>query len=684
MSLRSRHLAGLDGVRALAVVSVIVYHLGFGWARGGFLGVDLFFVLSGFLITSLLLEERIETGRLALVEFWRRRARRLLPALFVMLIVVMAVPLLASRLGHQSAVASIDVTQLRGFGFASFFYYANWFAISSGHSYFAALASPSPLAHTWSLAIEEQFYVLWPLLTVGLIAGGVTQHRRRGLWISTTIAVISTVLMAVLYDPASSSSANFVYNATFTRLFDLATGAALAWWVVDRPVVSSKKWAPDLLGALALLGFAVALVTAGDSSGVPQQFMFRGGFLLCAIAAAVLLWSVRNETSFVARFFALRPLRAIGRVSYGLYLWHWPVIIFVTPGSVGIAGKKLLLLRIVLMVVATYASYILLEKPIRERRWSVPWRRGIAGGGSIAALASVIVFTTPSLFPTASFASQVNRYAPSPVMALQSGVVGSLPNGWVAAGHFSRSNPIFVLVLGDSLPYVSRGGLIAALGSLDHVVIRVIAFPHLGMQNPVFRHYFLTRIRQIKPQIIIYEDFADQHFAATDPIDFHSTFSAFINSARSLGVQSFVIATIPPHGVANYAQWTPAYARTQLQQWRLDARTWQRAVDDISGHIGPGVAVLPTGKVLELRGKYSNWLPPMNQLSSPKSTWARVRMSDGIHMCPIGTEVFASTLIADLSQLLSIPSTGVRWWESKHLSEVVPGVPPNACPNDHP
>ena len=284
VSLRRSHLPGLDGIRALAVLSVVAYHFGWSWIRGGFLGVDLFFVLSGFLITSLLLEEQIESGRLALVAFWGRRARRLLPALFLMLAVVILVPLLVSQFGDPASVAGIDLSLLHGFGLSSFFYFANWFVIASGQNYFAGFSAPSPLLHTWSLAIEEQFYLLWPILVLWLARGGVLVRRRVGITVSILIAGGSSILMASLYAP-TSNRINFVYNATFTRLFDLAAGAALAWMVVQRPSERLNVARANLVGAVALLGIVAAMVWSGDSVGTPRSFMFYGGFLVCAVLA---------------------------------------------------------------------------------------------------------------------------------------------------------------------------------------------------------------------------------------------------------------------------------------------------------------------------------------------------------------------------------------------------------------
>ena len=345
-SVRGRHLRALDGLRALAVLAVLAYHLGFSWAKGGYLGVDLFFVLSGFLITSLLLEEHEDTGTVALARFWGRRARRLLPALFTMVTAVMVFIVIDGRYGQRAQIAAIDLHQLRWLGLATLAYVANWQLILTHASYFAQFNAPSPLQHTWSLAIEEQFYLVWPFVTVVLLAKGLRQRRRFGATVSVAIALASTTLMAVLFVPGTDPSR--IYYGTDTRLGDLAVGALLAWLTAGRPATPPAiARVLRVASPIALAGILAFMALAGTSNGVPgdlavpSSFMFEGGFLAVSVLCAIVIADVRRDGSVVARGFSWRPVVAIGLVSYGVYLWHWPVIVFLTPQSSGLHGAAL-------------------------------------------------------------------------------------------------------------------------------------------------------------------------------------------------------------------------------------------------------------------------------------------------------------------------------------------------------
>ena len=223
-----RHLPALNGLRGLAVMGVVAYHLQLGWAQGGYLGVDLFFVLSGFLITTLLLEEWVGAGRINLVAFWGRRARRLLPALFLVVAALALYLICNARFGGPGANGLIDLSGLRGDAIATLLYVNNWHLIFAHQSYFAQFSTPSPLQHTWSLAIEEQFYLVWPLLLLVLLRYGRRGWRRVGVTVTVALGVGSSVLMAVLFHLGVDPSR--IYDGTDTRLFDLMAGATIGSW----------------------------------------------------------------------------------------------------------------------------------------------------------------------------------------------------------------------------------------------------------------------------------------------------------------------------------------------------------------------------------------------------------------------------------------------------------------------
>ncbi len=374
---RITYQPALDGLRALAVGAVIAYHLGYPWAQGGFLGVDAFFVLSGFLITSLLVAERSDTGRVSLKGFWSRRARRLLPAVFIMLT---AVCIYAAY-----TIPPLQLGTLRGDAFASLFYFANWHFIAADQSYFAQFLAPLPLTHLWSLAIEEQFYLLWPVIVIGLFHVG--RGTRRALWIGTIVGIIgSQIAMSVLYTDANPSRA---YYGTESRVHTILIGCLLALILRARPDLPARMG--KLLQGLGVL--TLAIVIFAFNRGRASAFYFNGGSLLFATAVAVVIAAAIAPTGILRRVFAVPLARYVGRISYGLYLWHWPVIVFMTEQRVGFGGTRLNLVRIAVTFAITAASFHLIEQPILQRRGRVAGARALLPIGVSVVIASVLIGT---------------------------------------------------------------------------------------------------------------------------------------------------------------------------------------------------------------------------------------------------------------------------------------------------
>jgi peptidoglycan/LPS O-acetylase OafA/YrhL len=410
---RSPHLTGLDGLRAIAVLAVLAYHAGLGQAQGGFLGVEVFFVISGYLITALLLAEHRRAGRIDPVRFWLRRARRLLPALFC---------LLAATLAFAVVVVPEEVARLRPDAVAALAYVTNWHLIAGDQSYFETIGRPSLFMHLWSLAIEEQFYLLWPLvLSVLLLAG-----RRAGLALTVVGALGSALWMAVLFQPGGDPSR--LYYGTDTRLTGLLLGAALAFaWV---PVVSTgdsgaaipRLWTSrrvgrlaDVLGIAGLAGLAWLCVTADAYT----PFLYRGGLALVAVATVAVIAAAVHPRSRLGPLLDVGPMRWIGSRSYGIYLWHWPIFTVTRPGiDVDLDAVPLLVLRFALTAIAAELSFRFVEAPIRSgaierawrrlrrpdpatgrapRRWSAP-----AGAGAVAVLFSVVAVSVALARPPAT------------------------------------------------------------------------------------------------------------------------------------------------------------------------------------------------------------------------------------------------------------------------------------------
>jgi peptidoglycan/LPS O-acetylase OafA/YrhL len=382
---RLAHHPALDGIRGLAVAAVLAFHGGVAVLPGGFLGVDAFFVLSGFLITSLLLAEHAGTGRIDLRAFWSRRARRLLPAL---LLVLAAVSALSRWTMPPEEAGALRIDALAALG-----YVANWRLMDRGGGYFAETAAPSPLQHTWSLAIEEQFYLVWPLLMVALLATtrGLAGTARRATLTGVCLAgaAASTVTGAVLSGHAGNDR---LYYGTDTRAAALLVGCALAVALAGRRPPERPQRLLGLLAALGATGTGWLWVTADGAS----TWLYHGGLLLAALCtAAVIAHAVRSPLSATARLLAFAPLALLGRISYGVYLWHWPVFGWLNAERTGQSGLPLLAVRCAVTLAAATVSYLLVERPLRHARWlRRPLVTPATAGAAVAACAAVAVLTT--------------------------------------------------------------------------------------------------------------------------------------------------------------------------------------------------------------------------------------------------------------------------------------------------
>ncbi len=366
-------MPGLDGLRAIAVLAVIAYHLGFSWASGGLLGVGVFFTLSGYLITDLLLAAQ-QRGGIRLGEFWLGRARRLLPALFSMLAVVVAWVVL---------FGPSQPPQFREAVGAAALYVANWQLVFQHVSYFAQFGPPSPLGHLWSLGVEEQFYILWPLL---LMAGmrlvrertSVSGVRPRLAALTLLLAAGSALEMALLYHPSLDPSR--VYYGTDTRAFELLAGAVLAMvW----PSAKLRSDVPDgarrFLDGAGVVGLLVVLAMIWRT-GQYSSFLYEGGFVVLSAATVLLLAALAHPACRIGAALGVAPLRWIGERSYGIYLWHMPIIVLTTPAD----AHGVNLVRAALQVGATFcvaaASWRWLEQPIRHGALS-RLRRDLSSAG---------------------------------------------------------------------------------------------------------------------------------------------------------------------------------------------------------------------------------------------------------------------------------------------------------------
>ncbi|MGN7400781.1 acyltransferase family protein [Cytobacillus praedii] len=362
---KSRYMPGLDGIRAFAVFAVIAYHLDFGWASGGFLGVGVFFVLSGYLITDLLIIQWVNTGQLNLRNFWIRRAKRLLPGQLLVLIVVA----LWMTLFNFSELAS-----LWGDWLASLFYVTNWWFILNDVGYFSNFGQPTPLLHYWSLAVEEQFYLAWPVL---LLMGLRFIHKRKlHIGLILICAFASALGMALIYQPGLMDTSR-VYFGTDTRAFALLMGAALAFCLPSQMFtwkITDNKFLRTSLDIIGASGLAI-LVWMIWQTNQYEAFLYRGGMVLHCVAAVSVIAAAVHPTTWISRVLGCKLMRWFGVRSYGIYLWHYPILVLFLPLSGGEYSIVRIFIQIVSILLIASISWRFLEQPILYGTEGGIWRK---------------------------------------------------------------------------------------------------------------------------------------------------------------------------------------------------------------------------------------------------------------------------------------------------------------------
>jgi peptidoglycan/LPS O-acetylase OafA/YrhL len=444
-----RYEPALDGLRALAVLAIIAYHFNYSWARGAYLSVDLFFILSGFLITMLLIMEWRGSDTIALRRFWSRRARRLLPALLLVLAFVAVFTHFEVDPWNRAAI--------RGDGIASLFYVANWRFIVDKQGYFELFSAASPLRHMWTLAIEEQFYLVWPLVVFAVMRVGRGSLRVLAGVITAGIAV-SVAMMAATYGPGDPLRA---YYGTDARAHTILIGALLA--------VVLAAWKPGVRAArrLTLAGagaFVVMLFAWNVATGTSSRY-YHGGSVAYAVLACVVIAGAL-QPGVLRTALGWQPLAWIGRLSYGIYLFHWPLIVWLVPTRVHVSGLELNALRLVLTFVAAVISFYFVELPIRERRLPrLPgWERAHADNVALTprrnvarwiAVPAVVVtlglVSASSLGATAPPSYLSGSQTPSFAASAAGTVFGSSASGATTNVTFALPKIDFIWNVGDPL-----------------------------------------------------------------------------------------------------------------------------------------------------------------------------------------------------------------------------------------
>ena len=669
---KRRHIPAIDGLRGIAVAGVLLFHD--GRLTGGFLGVDMFFALSGFLITSLLIEERERTGGVRLGAFWERRARRLLPAVLAFLVAI--VPLMR----WFGTTAQVDAAR-RGV-WPALLYVANWDQIRGSTDYWALFSDPSPLTHLWSLAVEEQFYVVWPFVAFWCL--------RRERWRTPLAAVagigfvVSVVLMAVLYDPANPSR---VYMGTDTRAFSILIGALVALAGLSRRVEPFALRHPRVVefGQAALL--VAVLLSWSQIDGASSQALYRGGLVLHSAACAVLVATVGlTQPNWVMRLLSLRPLLWLGAISYGLYLWHWPVFIIVNAERTGLDPWLLTVSRWAVSLTIAGVSYHVLETPIRYRKALTDPRLGLAAiGGAVAVLAAIVVVipapdrTIASVDPTAialpptpttepaTAAPTADTVAPSP--AATSVPTDEPPTDEPPATDAPAppsTSPVTAPVEtipkrlitsvaweGDSVAYDSAPGVMAALSAAG---LQADAYTFLGtglVETETSKPFelFLPPLRANPPDVVMYMFSGwDDQLPAADQV---ASLNAYADAVSDLGA-ALVLLEPPPVDPT----------RHEDEHSVMLAAARERAARDPDGVF-----------VLDSAALWGPFADDVNGDGIPE------RKPDGVHICPAGAALFGHWLAFELTARFDgvSPADPTSWAAGEWTTDPRYDDPPGAC-----
>jgi peptidoglycan/LPS O-acetylase OafA/YrhL len=633
----------LDGIRAFAVAAVLFYHAGQSWAVGGFLGVDTFFVLSGFLITTLLVTEWTNRGVIDLLAFWGRRARRLLPALFLVMVgIVIYAGVFAApgELGH-----------IRADSYASLGYVANWRFIFSGQSYFDQFAQPSPLRHMWSLAIEEQFYLIWPLIVTAIL----WWRRSLRVLIGACVVLIagSATLMALLYHSGQDPSR--VYYGTDTRMQSLLFGAVVGIALfVHGPLRSRAARVAIRVGALIGAGYTLWLFWRMSER---TDTLYRGGFLIASLAvSAVIVSVVQPDRGVLGRFLSLTPLRWVGRISYGLYLWHWPVYLTLTHARTGLDGTALLVVRVAVSVGLAALSFYAIERPIRAGTLRLPKPKIVAIAAAAALVVGVFATTAGGRDSVATRTeAALRQHVPVPKSTPPSSVA---PGG----GTVTPAPPLKVMMVGDSVaatlalgfndPGVSNSFTVWNRGRLGCGLFYNGSVIEGGEQTPVssacnWSQTWPGALQQFKPDVVVMLvgawDILDRevngHLVKFGSVEYDTTFLYQLDDATNLlgstGARVVVLTTPffsrPDLAIQTGRQW-PEY-----EPWRVD-RVNALYRDFLATHPGR-YDLIDLNRFVSPQGKYTD---TMN---------GQVIRDDGVHFSEAGAAMVTKWLAPQLDDV---------------------------------
>ena len=672
---------------------MVAYHLQLGWASGGYLGVDLFFVLSGFLITTLLLEEWVGSSRINLAAFWGRRARRLLPALFLV-VGALGVYLVANALfGGPGANGLVDLPGLRGDAISTLLYVNNWHAIFAHQSYFAQFSAPSPLQHTWSLAIEEQFYLVWPLVLLLLLHVARRGWRTTGIILTVTLGVLSSILMAVAVQPGNGPHEGLLRDGHPALRPDGGRDAGLRRRGAP---ATEPAGAPDAArgrpggrrGPRRLLG------QGGHAERASHQLHVRGR-----------LPDLRRPRRPGRR---RRPARRAGAVLPGArleaaalhrdhLLRHLPVALardrVPQRARTGLPALPLDLLRVGVTLAVSTASYYLVERPVRLARlrgWARLWVAPLAG---VVTAVVIVVATIPAVADPSRVVGTTHLAAAS---AAGSGTTVPGSGGYGGqepirlATPPSSADPLRVMILGDSVMHDASYGITAALQATGEATVATRTIDGFGLTTATdWPTSIPNLIRQTRAQLIVASWSWDQ-YGPTTPNALHqpAQYTRLLRRAVATmltpgnGVEGVIFTEFPQSGALPASD--PAdQAAYNKERWD-GVVAWNAIAATMASDFPGRVMYFPLAGSVLLDGRYSAWLPPEGDPHAPSDQWIRVRKLDNVHLCPEGSARYADALLTDMRAVFALAPAAGDWSQASWTTDPNFNDPPGACPDDHP
>jgi peptidoglycan/LPS O-acetylase OafA/YrhL len=648
---RMPHLLGLDGLRGLAVIGVLLFHGGFTWAKGGFLGVSTFFTLSGFLITNLLVREFDTSSTIALGRFWTRRFRRLLPAA---LVAIGLVGLVWWRIGTPEQLHGLRADMIGALA-----YMANWRFYFAGTSYANLFSAPSPLQHFWSLAIEEQFYLFFPPIAWGVLKLG---GRRLLAGLLATALAVSVVLELWL-----GNNIDRVYYGTDTRAAELLFGCLLAvWWSGRQARPTGRHGHADsgrTLTAVADVAGIVALLAMFATWALAEQTstkLSHGGFPLYALGTTVIIYAA-TRPGVVARILSVPILRWAGLVSYGLYLYHWPIFLFLDKERTGLSTTPLFVVRIAVTLVVALASYFLLEQPIRRGTMIKTGRQlivaGLAGAVVVATTAFVVTLHTPqSQIPYAN--QNFGDQAPTVEQASPGQTV-------VVDGPVATS----VVYFGDSSAKDASPAISAMFQSAGTQTFLNASGAGFGLTNPKldWRGLFADNVSKYPPNLVVMmEGFWDRDYlAANGEAAYEAVLEEAVQKATANGGKVVWIGMVTG---GKYLDAPVNDVARRVAERHPDTVTYVDVQDALR---------IPDGAtVVEAAPGSEEW---PRSYRAADGTVVMLRKPDGWHFCPVGAERVAAAVNQAVSGIGWMPVAAAGWQDGAWRQSDLYNDPKGGC-----